>query len=157
MADLLSVRRAASSSSGTVSTDYAFMLGLAPRLVAALPAWRDRQAALAHYATLFRQVLEDADDTAVLIATRGGQPAGFTVLYLLAHEHAVFVKDLAVSEQAEGSGVARLLMEVVYSYAREHGCRELRLKTDWNNGRARAFYERAGFRNESVTLVHTLD
>lgn len=138
--------------------DLAFLRSLVPRLVAALPHWRSAEAALTRYDALFREVLSAEalahdDQTAVLVAERGGQPAGFVLLYLLRDEGAAFVKDLAVSEAAEGQGVARFLLDGVRAWASAHGCREVQLKTNWNNTRARAFYERAGFEAEYVMLV----
>lgn len=140
------------------AADHAFMLSLAPRLVATLPEWRDAGAALKHYDGLFREVLALPDtETGVLIAEQAGRPVGFTVLYLLADEQATFIKDFAVTEDAAGTGVAQVLMEAARSWARDRGCRELSLKTGWDNGRARAFYGREGFQSEYVMMVQTLE
>jgi len=138
--------------------DLAFLQSLAPRLVAALPEWRDRAEAQAQTEALFAQVLAATPETpygftAVLVAELEGRPAGFALLYLLPGEETTFIKDFAVSTEAEGQGVARFLMDGVRTWAAGHGCREIHLKTNWDNARARAFYERAGFEAEYVTMV----
>ncbi|PNY80801.1 GNAT family N-acetyltransferase [Deinococcus koreensis] len=139
--------------------DLPFLTSLAPRLVATAPAWRDQGAMLAEYPPLFAQALHDpGDDSAVLVACCPlGRPLGFTLLYWHPHERGVFVKDLAVSEAAQGQGVGRFLMAAAEAWGRQRGAVELMLKTSWFNTHAREFYAHAGFREDHVALVRRLD
>lgn len=138
--------------------DPRFMLSLAPRLTATAPAWRDRDALTAGYEDLFTGALHEPEEgSAVLIAVDGqGRPLGFTLLYWNPNERSAFVKDLAVTGEAEGQGVGAFLMEAIVAWARARGAAEIMLKTSWYNTRARAFYERAGFREDHVALVRRL-
>ncbi|THF86092.1 GNAT family N-acetyltransferase [Deinococcus sp. KSM4-11] len=138
--------------------DLPFVLALAPRLVASAPPWRDRQVMLAEYDTLFTRALTDPEPgSAVLIASADGLPAGFTLLYWHPEDHGVFVKDLAVTEESEGTGVGRFLLDAVKRWGRHQGAAEIMLKTSWFNGRAREFYAAQGFSEDHVTLVLRLD
>lgn len=134
--------------------DLGFMLSLTPRLVAHLPAWRDRAEALRGYADLFSRALHDPEPgTRVTVAEdEAGTPLGFTLLYGPPESPGVFVKDLAVGEAAEGLGVARALMDDARAWARELGAAEVGLKVNADNARARAFYAREGFREEYLYL-----
>ncbi|TDD66150.1 GNAT family N-acetyltransferase [Actinomadura rubrisoli] len=60
---------------------------------------------------------------------------------------------LAVSAEARGKGVGSLLLKEVVVLAAEHGCREIRLDVIDVNPRARALYERHGYR--PVRTEHT--
>lgn len=138
--------------------DLSFLRSLAPRLVASAPPWRRQDDLLAEYDVLFAAALTDPEpDSAVLIACADGQPVGFTLLYWHPHERGVFVKDLAVSADAEGQGVGRFLLDAVERWGRHQGAVEILLKTSWFNGRARDFYASLGFREDHVALVLRLD
>lgn len=138
--------------------DLSFLRSLAPRLVASAPPWRRQDDLLAEYDVLFAAALTDPEpDSAVLIACADGQPVGFTLLYWHPHERGVFVKDLAVSADAEGQGVGRFLLDAVERWGRHQGAVEILLKTSWFNGRARDFYTSLGFREDHVALVLRLE
>ena len=64
---------------------------------------------------------------------------------------------LMVSEAAEGTGVARMLVETVEDWARSSGFRFLSLNVFAGNDRARSFYERRSFRVDTLRYVKTLD
>ncbi len=101
---------------------------------------------------------EPQQDSAVLIAENDqGEPLGFTLLYWYPAERGAFVKDLAVSAEAEGHGVGRFLMEAIVGWAHERRAVEIMLKTTWDNTRARAFYAQAGFQEDHLALVRRLD
>ena len=72
-------------------------------------------------------------------------------------ERGVFIKDLAVTEAAEGQGVGRFLLDSAERWGRGHGAVELMLKTSWFNTHARGFYAHAGFQEDHVALVRRLD
>ena len=63
---------------------------------------------------------------------------------------------LMVSEEAEGRGIARLLLDVVENWCRVSGFRLLTLNVFAGNSRARSFYERAAFRPDVLRYVKSL-
>lgn len=67
-----------------------------------------------------------------------------------------YVAILALTEQAEGQGIAKLLMRHAEDWAREMKYRFLSLDVFADNRRALEFYDRAGFRPESVRMVKPL-
>lgn len=141
--------------------DLDFLLALAPRLVASLPPWRDREPALHGYADLFRAALLDPaslpEETGALVAEDdAGTPLGFVLLYALPDDGSVFVKDLAVTADAEGRGVGALLLAAAEGWARERGLSQVGLKVNAGNARARALYARAGFAEDHLMLVKPL-
>ncbi|SMB90593.1 GNAT family N-acetyltransferase [Deinococcus hopiensis] len=139
--------------------DLPFMLSLAPRLTATAPAWRDQAEMTAGYEGLFTGAIHEPEEgSAVLIAQNPeGQPVGFTLLYWDPKARSAFIKDLAVSERAEGLGVGQFLMQSIEQWAKDKGAVEIMLKTSWYNTRARSFYERAGFQEDHIALVRRLD
>jgi GNAT superfamily N-acetyltransferase len=64
---------------------------------------------------------------------------------------------LMVSENAEGRGVARLLLQTVENWARLSGSRFLSLNVFAGNERARSFYEHASFRLDTLRYVKPLE
>ncbi|GAA3491659.1 GNAT family N-acetyltransferase [Streptomyces cremeus] len=58
---------------------------------------------------------------------------------------------IAVDATARGTGVGTLLLDEVAAIAAEHGCRRIRLDVIDVNPRARALYERRGFRPVRTT------
>jgi ribosomal protein S18 acetylase RimI-like enzyme len=67
-----------------------------------------------------------------------------------------YISDVAVSEQAEGKGVARALMERAEAWARECGFRILALDVFASNVHARSFYQRLGYVEETLKLIKEL-
>lgn len=63
---------------------------------------------------------------------------------------------LMVSENAEGRGVAKLLVQTVEDWACACGFRFLSLNVFAGNERARSFYERAAFRVDTLRYVKPL-
>lgn len=143
--------------------DRAFVLGLVPRLRAFGPSLLRPPEAMD---AAERQALERAFDA---------QPAG-TVLLVAEHpaegslgvayaETAAdyFTREphghlaiLAVTEPAEGRGVAPALSEAVERWAAEQGFRFLTLNVFSGNTRARAAYERAGYTPDIVRYLKEL-
>lgn len=68
-------------------------------------------------------------------------------------EPEAYVGALMVSEAAEGRGVGRALMQTAEGWARERGLRRLSLEVFAGNARARAFYQKLGFEEDSLRLV----
>ncbi|KRR18179.1 hypothetical protein CQ14_24950 [Bradyrhizobium lablabi] len=67
-----------------------------------------------------------------------------------------YVAILALIEEAEGQGVAGLLMSYAEDWALKMGYRFLSLDVFADNRRALDFYQRGGFRPESIRLVKPL-
>ena len=63
---------------------------------------------------------------------------------------------LAVAEAAEGRGIARALIQTVENWARDSGFRFLTLNVFAGNEKARAFYDRADFRVDTIRYVKPL-
>ena len=70
---------------------------------------------------------------------------------------AAYVEVLAVSDQTQGQGVGRRLMDAVDEWARALGYYRVELSVFAANRRARSFYERLGFREEFVRCVKEVD
>ncbi|MEO7272383.1 MAG: GNAT family N-acetyltransferase [Vicinamibacterales bacterium] len=90
----------------------------------------------------------------LLIAERDGTPSGFVFL----EEHEDYftraidghIGILVVAEQAEGRGVGAALMVAAEEWARSRGHSSLTLNVFEGNQRARALYQRAGFRPDTI-------
>ena len=146
------------------ASDRDFVLGVAARLYAAgRPPWRDAERMLAfhrHYAE--ETVAAGTDGEIVLIAEdERGRPLGVVHVSSqqsgLTGERQAYLATLAVDEGAEGRGVAARLMAAAEEWARSQGLRLLALDVFAENGRARAFYARHGFQEETLTLVKELE
>lgn len=87
-----------------------------------------------------------ADDrTATLLAVRDGEPAGTAAVRIEAADHAELL-GMWVAPEARGLGVGQRLIDAAAGFAYERGVRRLGLWVTEINDRARALYERAGFR-----------
>lgn len=143
--------------------DRDFMFGLAPRLaaVADLP-WHDARDLIAfQHRYMNLAFARPKDEIVTLIAEReDGVPLGFVHAEAstdsVTLEPCGYVTVLAISEAAEGQGVARRLMEGVEDWARGKGFRLIGLDVFANNQRARAFYERMGYVEDSLRLTKPL-
>jgi len=89
------------------------------------------------------------DEHVALIAEEECTPTGF-VLAHARHEHIGYVTDLYVSPDNRRRGIAHALLEEA---RRRLGCPVLELDVAAENADARAFYERLGFREQSVRLA----
>lgn len=98
---------------------------------------------------------------AILIATDAeGTRLGFIHLRPetsgLTLERQGYVNALAVTAAAEGRGVGRALLAAGEAWARDQGFRFLTLEAFGDNRRARDFYARLGFAEETVRLAKPL-
>jgi ribosomal protein S18 acetylase RimI-like enzyme len=140
--------------------DTLFIQSLAERFArAGTPPWRDTAQMWQFHQRSMREVSAATSnpDDLVLIAEDGrGLRLGF--LYatripdFFTGEQQGYVSDVAVSEQAEGKGVARALMERAEAWARECGFRILALDVFALNTHARSFYQRLGYVEETLKL-----
>jgi GNAT superfamily N-acetyltransferase len=67
-----------------------------------------------------------------------------------------YVSLLALTEEAEGQGIAHLMMQAAESWARAQGYRFLCLDVFADNRHAVEFYERRGFQTETLRMVKPL-
>jgi GNAT superfamily N-acetyltransferase len=144
----LTVRRA-------TAADAPALAALATRLTAfELPAWRAPHEISDADARAMIAAAENGDpDDEVWIAERDGQVVGglhvlaVTDFFGLRHGH---VSVIATTAAAEGSGVARRLIEHAEQWTEQRGLALLTLNMFAGNARARRFYEIAGFEVEVV-------
>jgi ribosomal protein S18 acetylase RimI-like enzyme len=143
--------------------DIGFMFALAPRLaeVAEL-SWHDAQDLIAFQHRYMRAAFaRPKAETVTLIAEA---PSGERLGYVHAEastdsvtlEPCGYVTVLALTKEAEGQGIAGRLMSGVEDWARDQGFRLLGLDVFANNKRARAFYRRLGYQEDSLRLTKPL-
>lgn len=140
--------------------DRAFMFALAPRLaaVAGLPWHRESDLVAFQHRYMNLAFARPKDEIATLIAEdEDNTPLGFVHAEAstdsVTLEPCGYVTVLAITEAAEGRGIAQALMERVEDWARAKGFRLLGLDVFANNQRARAFYRRLGYAEDSLRLT----
>ena len=143
-------------------TDRAFVLDTAARLAAfGPPSWRTAEELVEGEARTLRDFFESPDDgSRLLIAEAGERRLGFVLLeelrdYFTLERHG-HVGILAVTEDAEGTGVGGALMRAAESWARDRGFRTLTLNVFGGNRHARDVYEHLGFVQDTVKYVKIL-
>ncbi len=144
--------------------DIPFVKSLAERFAhAGMPYWRDPAQMWQFHRRSMQEVsaaISNPDDL-VLIAEDGrGLRLGFLHVTqtpdFFTGELQGYISAVAVSEQAEGKGVARALMERAEAWARECGFRILALDVFALNIHARSFYQRLGYVEETLKLIKEL-
>jgi ribosomal protein S18 acetylase RimI-like enzyme len=137
--------------------DREFLLSLSPRLAIGIAPWRKREA----METTMRQFIiasieEHPTQTGLFVAVnQQGLQLGFASVSHSKNftgEAQAYLGELAVSENAEGHGVGYALVKACEEWARNQGYTLLVLETGAANERARRFYQRLGFEEESVKL-----
>ena len=125
-----------------------------------LPHWRTpNEIASADLHDMLAAVRAGAADNVVMIAQRGGAPAGClhihtaTDFFRRRHAH---LSVIAVTPDAEGTGVADALIAAAEAWTIERGLPLLTLNVMDGNARARRFYARHGFAPELVKYVKPL-
>jgi ribosomal protein S18 acetylase RimI-like enzyme len=92
----------------------------------------------------------------------GARIGGYLLGYLLAHrmqgefgrtEPAFRIEVLGVHPESQGRGLGRTLMAALERYAIEHGVRELRTQSRWNDASMLAFLDQCGFRLSPALVV----
>lgn len=141
--------------------DREFLEQVAPRLLVGYAPWRD---AGRMGETMRRFLLEGLDvspEKGMMFIAEGPDSTRLGVVSI-AHqvnftgERQAYMGELAVVEEAEGQGVGRLLVATAEQWARDNGHELLVLDTGAANERARGFYSRLGYREESVRLAKVL-
>jgi GNAT superfamily N-acetyltransferase len=127
-----------------------------------LPPWRTEAEVVAAETRALAAAFEqgrNADDLFVAVDPDGGV-LGFVFLerpvdYFTREPHG-HVSMLAVARAAEGKGVAAALMRRAEEWARANGFARLTLNVFDGNARARALYERLGYRPDTVRYLKPL-
>jgi GNAT superfamily N-acetyltransferase len=96
----------------------------------------------------------------LLIAERAAERLGFAFVephvdYFTQAAHA-HLGMIAVTEEAQGTGAAGALLATAEQWARARGYAMLTLNVFEGNSRARAFYEKSGFRVETLRYTKPL-
>jgi ribosomal protein S18 acetylase RimI-like enzyme len=95
------------------------------------------------------------------VATIDGQSCGVISFYpdrdYFTDHLRAYVDNLAVTQESEGKGVGRTLLDYVERWTRDHGYREVVLDVFAGNERAIAFYERQGYRPDHIRMVKPLN
>ena len=144
--------------------DLDAIVSLVPRLVAfGPPPWRDPEAMRATDQKVIRAALESrSEDPIVLVALLNGENvAGLIHLhsetdYYTESKHG-HVADLVVAGPYEGRGIGRRLLAHAEEWARARGYEWLTISVFRENARALRTYERAGFKEDRVRLLKTLN
>jgi GNAT superfamily N-acetyltransferase len=143
--------------------DRDFMFGQAQRLaaVAALPWHAERDVLAFQHRYMNAAFARPETETACFIAEdETSQRVGYVFAEastdFVTLEPCAYVTILAVIETAEGQGVAARLMEAAEHWARQQGFRLICLDVFANNQRARAFYARHGYQDDSLRLTKPL-
>ena len=137
--------------------DEAFLLALTPRLADfPLPPWRTAaDVAAADHPILLDALHRPTPDSLILIALDPAPtPAGYVFVttdedYFTKRPHA-HVEILAVTPEAVGRGLGRVLLDAAEAWANERGYGAIGLNVFASNERARAVYEHLGYRPETV-------
>lgn len=141
------------------AADLPFIHALAPRLAAAADlAWRSAGEVMHFQRAFMHETLEMPRAGAVtFIACEDEERLGFVhaepQLDIFTDRNAAYVPLLAVTEAAEGRGVAAALMARVEEWAKQQGYGHIALDVFASNGRGRAFYARHGYGEETIRLV----
>lgn len=141
--------------------DRAFLECLAPRLMVGAASWLDPEAMLRTMRGFLLGDLEKTEPEAALFVAEGedGSPMGALAIEQSKHftgEPQDYIGELAVVEAAEGRGAGAALLAAAETWARQHDATRIALDTGAANTRARAFYARHGYAEESVKLVKLL-
>lgn len=100
----------------------------------------------------FSGYLQDSEGVCLLCCLETGEPIGFVELSVR-HDYVEgsstspvpYVEGIFVEEAHRGKGVARALIEVGYSWARDKGYREVGSDVELHNTASMAFHEAIGF------------
>lgn len=143
--------------------DRDFLHSLSPRLSGVPgPTWHDLAAMEGFQDRYMKATFAAVDPTAqTLIAwSADGKRLGYIHMRPfkdgVTDEPCGYVSLLALSEEAEGRGIAHLMMQSAETWARAQGYCFLCLDVFADNRRAVEFYERRGFQTETLRMVKPL-
>jgi len=139
------------------------ILAMMPRLAEfELPAWRNPEHLWKDDAKMLQRWLENNEECIVHVAVNEVQKVlGFSMFRLrpelLSKAPSAHLEAIAVSKDAEGTGVGKALLATAEARARELGAQTMTLHVFAVNQRARAVYERAGYDGELMRYIKQLD
>jgi len=144
--------------------DTEFLSNLSPRLSGVPgPSWHDLAAMEGFQARYMAETFAPAarQEASTLIAwSSDGRRLGYIHVRPgkdgVTDEPCGYVSLLALTEEAEGKGVAGRLMDAAEAWARARGYRLLSLDVFADNRRAIDFYGRRGFKRETIRMVKPL-
>ncbi len=138
------------------------VLALADRLTVGAAPWLDHDMFLSAAQDWLAGSMDGVGpDSAVFVAVAPSEDC-IGVVSVTRHRHFTgedyaYIGELAVAAPHEGHGVGRALVAAAEHWARERGYRLVALETGAGNQRARGFYARQGYGEESVRLVKILE
>jgi GNAT superfamily N-acetyltransferase len=100
-------------------------------------------------------ILASGEDT-VLVAVAGGEPIGWVHVAVergLAASDVAGLRGLVVNERHRSGGVGRELLRAAETWAREHRCSVITVRSRVARERAHRFYEREGFVHTKTSHV----
>ncbi len=143
--------------------DLLFLLRLSERLGDfPVPPWRTAaEIGAADHAILLEALHHPRSETTIRLAeTAEGQPLGYVFITTrrdyFTHQPHAHVEILALAPEAEGRGIARVLMAAAEGWSREQGYTRVTLNVFATNQRARGLYEHLGYRPETVHYLKDL-
>lgn len=143
--------------------DQSFLLKLSERLGDfPVPPWRTRsEIGAADHAILLDALNHPMKQSTIQIAeTAEAQPLGYVFVTsredYFTHQPHAHVEILALAPEAEGRGIARVLMQAAEDWSREQGYTRVTLNVFATNQRALGLYEHLGYRPETVHYLKDL-
>jgi ribosomal protein S18 acetylase RimI-like enzyme len=95
---------------------------------------------------------------AMMLLLCDGEPCGYCALTIgfsvEAGGHDAFVDELYVEESFRGRGIGTQALAMAEEECRRRGVRRLNLEVERHNPRAKALYERVGFKDNQRYLLH---
>jgi len=143
--------------------DQPFLLKLSERLGDfPVPPWRtSSEIGAADHAILLDALSHPTWESTIRVAeTHEGEPLGYVFVTTrkdyFTHQPHAHVEILALAPEAEGRGIARVLMQAVEDWSREQGYSRVTLNVFATNQRAIGLYEHLGYRPETVHYLKDL-
>lgn len=143
--------------------DRDFLHSLSPRLSGVPgPAWHDLAAMEGFQDRYMKATLTAVDPAAQTLVAWSADGKRLGYIHMRPFKDGVtdepcgYVSLLALAEEAEGRGIAHLMMQEAETWARAQGYRFLCLDVFADNRHAVEFYERRGFQTETLRMVKPL-
>jgi GNAT superfamily N-acetyltransferase len=143
--------------------DREYVLALVPRLMEfGPPPYRERAQMTAKDVEVIAKAIDSLPEGSELLVAEDSDGGLLGFIYLITirdyftHEEHGHVSDIAVAPEAEGRGVGRALLAAAEEWSLAHGYRLLDLNAFVENKRARAVYEKMGYKEEMVKYVKIL-